>query len=71
MNGVLAGDAANVRLYTNGYVANFTSAGGDDGIGVTVSGLTLAGSGGGELHADTAGGLTANITALGVTITSG
>ena len=70
MNGVLVGDAANVRLYTNGYVANFTSAGGDRdrGDGERVD---AGGKGGGELHADTAGGLTANITALGVTITSG
>ncbi|MGA2786455.1 MAG: YDG domain-containing protein, partial [Verrucomicrobiota bacterium] len=71
LNGVLAGDAANVWLNTNGYTANFTSAGAGTGIGVTVSGLTLAGTAAGNYTLTQPSGLTANITALGVTITSG
>ena len=44
LSGVLPGDVANVRLNTNGYVANFANAGVANGIGVTVSGLTLSGT---------------------------
>ena len=71
LNGVLVGDTANVRLNTNGYTANFTSASAGTGVGVTVSGLTLAGTAAGNYTLTQPGGLTANITALGVTITSG
>jgi hypothetical protein len=71
LNGVLVGDAANVRLNTNGYTANFTSAAAGTGVGVTVSGLTLAGTATGNYTLTQPAGLTANITALGVTITSG
>ena len=71
LNGVLVGDTANVRLNTNGYTANFTSAAAGTGVGVTVSGLTLAGTAAGNYTLTQPGGLTANITALGVTITSG
>ena len=71
LSGVLAGDAANVRLNTNGYTANFTSANAGTGIGVTVSGLTLAGTAAGNYTLTQPAGLTANITAVGVTITSG
>ena len=70
LNGVLVGDTANVRLNTNGYTANFTSASAGTGVGVTVSGLTLAGTAAGNYTLTQPGGLTANITALGVTITS-
>ena len=33
LNGVLGGDTANVRLTTNGYTANFASAGVGTGLG--------------------------------------
>ncbi len=69
--GVLVGDTANVSLSTNGYVANFASAAAGNGIGVTVSGLTLTGSAAGNYSLTQPSGLTANITKLGVTITSG
>ena len=71
LSGVLGGDAANVRLNTNGYTANFTSAGAGTGVGVTVSGLTLSGTAAGNYTLTQPSGLSANITALGVTITSG
>ena len=48
LSGVLAGDAANVVLTTNGYVANFTSANVSNNVPVTVSGLSLAGSASGN-----------------------
>jgi hypothetical protein len=69
--GVLAGDTANVKLSTNGYSATFASSGVGTGIGVTVSGLTLTGSASGNYTLTQPAGLTANITALTVTITSG
>ena len=50
----MAGDTANVTLSTNGYTATFASAGVGNGIGVTVSGLTLSGSACHQLHADPA-----------------
>ena len=71
LSGVLAGDTANVMLNTNGYVANFASASAGTGIGVTVSGLTLSGPAAGNYTLSQPVGLTANITAIGVTITSG
>ncbi len=71
LNGVLPGDAANVRLNTNGYTANFASAGVANGIGVTVSGLTLSGTAATNYTLTQPAGLTANITAVGVTISSG
>ena len=71
LSGVLPGDVANVRLNTNGYVANFASAGVANGIGVTVSGLTLSGTAATNYTLTQPAGLTANITAVGVTITSG
>ena len=48
LSGVLAGDAGNVVLATNGYVANFTSANVSNNVPVTVSGLSLAGSASGN-----------------------
>jgi hypothetical protein len=71
LNGVLGGDAANVKLSTNGYTANFASVGVANGIGVTVSGLTLTGVSATNYTLTEPVGLTANITAAGVTITSG
>jgi hypothetical protein len=71
LNGVLAGDTANVRLSTNGYAANFVSTNAGTGIGVTVSGLALTGSAAGNYTLTQPVGLTANIGALGVSITSG
>ena len=69
--GVLAADAGNVSLSTNGYVANFASANAGTGIGVTVSGLSLAGSAAGNYSLGQPSGLSANITTAGVTISSG
>ncbi len=71
LGGVLVGDTANVSLGTNGYVANFASASAGNGIGVTVSGLTLTGTAAGNYSLTQPAGLTANITKVGVTITSG
>ncbi len=71
LGGVLVGDTANVSLGTNGYVANFASAAAGNGIGVTVSGLGLTGTAAGNYSLSQPVGLTANITKVGVTITSG
>jgi hypothetical protein len=60
-----------VRLSTNGYTANFVSTNAGTGIGVTVGGLTLAGTVAGNYTLTQPVGLTANIGALGVSITSG
>jgi glucuronoarabinoxylan endo-1,4-beta-xylanase len=48
LSGVLGGDATNVWLSTNGYAASFASAAVGSNIAVTVSGLSLAGNGGGN-----------------------
>ena len=69
--GVLAGDAGNVVLVTNGYVANFTNGSAGNGKPVTVSGLSLGGSASGNYSLTQPAGLSANITALGVTVSSG
>ena len=69
--GVLAGDAGNVVLVTNGYVANFNNGSAGNGKPVTVSGLSLGGSASGNYRLTQPTGLSANITALGVTISSG
>ena len=71
LSGVLAGDVGNVRLSTNGYTANFASAGVGNAIGVTVSGLSLTGSAAGNYSLSQPTGLSANITGKGVTINSG
>ena len=71
LSGVLAGDVGNVALATNGYTANFTSASAGNVIAVTVSGLSLTGSAAGNYSLSQPSGLTANITTLGVTISSG
>ncbi|MGA2281541.1 MAG: YDG domain-containing protein, partial [Verrucomicrobiota bacterium] len=68
LNGVLGGDA--VSLSTNGYTANFASAGVGNGIGVTVSGLTLTGASATNYTLAQPVELTANITAKALTITS-
>ncbi len=67
--GVVSGDT--VSLNTNGYVANFASAGVGSGVAVTVSGLTLSGASVANYALTQPASLTANITAAGVTIISG
>ena len=52
LNGVVGGDAANVKLSTNGYSASFSSPNVGTGIVVTVSGLTLTGVECDQLHAE-------------------
>ncbi|HKW31115.1 MAG TPA: YDG domain-containing protein, partial [Verrucomicrobiae bacterium] len=69
--GVSPADAGNVWLSTNGYVANFTSAGVGTNLAVMVGGLSLAGSAAGNYSLSQPTNLTANITAVGVTISSG
>jgi endonuclease YncB( thermonuclease family) len=66
--GVITGDTA--TLNTNGYIANFASAGVANGIAVTVSGLSLTGASAAN-YALTQPSLTANITAAPVSISSG
>ena len=71
LNGIAPVDAGNVKLSTNGYAANFASAGVGTGIGVTVSGLTLVGVGSTNYTLTQPGGLAANIGTAGVSISSG
>ena len=66
--GVVAGDTVN--LVTNGYTATFASVGVGNGIGVTVSGLTLTGASATNYTLTQPVGLTANITAKALTVTS-
>jgi hypothetical protein len=66
LSGVVAGDI--VSLKTNGYAANFASAGVGNGIAVTVSGLTLSGAGAANYTLAQPTGLMANITAPTVRI---
>ncbi len=70
LSGVLAGDSGNVSLSTNGYVANFNNATVGSGKSVTVSGLSLSGSASGNYSLTQPGGLSANITGKGLTITA-
>jgi hypothetical protein len=70
LNGVLAGDTANVWLSMNSYTANFTIANVGTGIGVTVSGLTLTGSAAGNYTLTQPTGLTANITPATLTVSA-
>ena len=56
LSGVVAGDAANVVLTTNGYVANFASASVSNNVPVTVSGLSLGGSASGNYMLEPADG---------------
>ncbi|MGA3179438.1 MAG: YDG domain-containing protein [Verrucomicrobiota bacterium] len=67
--GVVTGDT--LTLNTNGYVANFTSAGAGTAIAVTVTGLTLTGASNADYALTQPAGLTANITAAQVSISSG
>ena len=60
-----------MTLNTNGYVANFASAGVGNGIAVTVSGLTLSGASAANYTLAQPLTLTANITPAPVTISSG
>jgi hypothetical protein len=69
LSGVISGDT--VTLNTNGYVANFASAGVGNGIAVTVSGLTLGGASAANYTLAQPSTLTANITPALVTISSG
>jgi hypothetical protein len=62
--GVLAGDAANVWLSTNGYAASFVNTNVGTNIDVIVSGLTLTGNASGDYLLDQPTNLTANITAV-------
>jgi hypothetical protein len=69
LNGVASGDAGNVSLVTNGYVATFSDKNVDSGKTVTVSGLTL------QLTGSAVGNYTlaqpvlnANITAYSLTV---
>jgi hypothetical protein len=64
--GVITGDT--VSLNTNGYIANFASAGVGGAIAVTVSGLTLSGPSAANYALTQPLALTANITAPGVQI---
>src|SRR5208282_5363183 len=68
LTGVVSGDT--VSLSTNGYTANFSSAGVGTSIGVTVSGLSLTGSSATNYTLIQPVGLTANITAKALTIAS-
>ena len=68
LTGVVSGDT--VSLSTNGYTANFASAGVGTGIGVTISGLSLTGPSAGNYTLVQPVGLTANITAKALTIAS-
>jgi hypothetical protein len=70
LSGVVAGDASNVSLSTNGYSASFASAAVGTSKTVTVSGLTLTGSAAGN-YSLTQPTLSANITAAAVTVASG
>ncbi len=69
LSGVVAGDAGNVHLSTNGYTASFTTASVGTGKAVTVSGLTLTGSAAGN-YTLTQPTLSANITAATLTVTA-
>ena len=66
LSGVLVADAGQVALSTNGYVATFASAGAGN-TGMSVSGLSLTGAKSGDYLLTQPAGLTANITALGIT----
>jgi glucuronoarabinoxylan endo-1,4-beta-xylanase len=66
LSGVLSGDLPNVSLSTNGCIASFAGAGVGSNLAVTVSGLTLAGSAGGN-YAIAPVTLTASISRLAVT----
>jgi len=67
--GVVNGDS--VSLVTNGYVANFADPNVGTNIPVYVSGLTLSGTSATNYTLTQPAGLAANITANGVSITSG
>jgi prolyl-tRNA editing enzyme YbaK/EbsC (Cys-tRNA(Pro) deacylase) len=71
LGGVVAGDAGSVTVITNGYAAAFDSAGIGTAKNVTVSNLSLAGSGAGNYSLTQPVMLSADITAAAVTIASG
>ena len=65
------GDAAAVALSTNGYGANFASAGVSNGLAVSVSGLTLTGSSATNYSLTQPVMLAANITSQAVSVAAG
>ena len=69
LSGIVNGDT--VILDTNDYIANFASAEVGNSIAVNVTGLTLSGASAGNYVLSQPASLTANITAVTVTITSG
>ena len=71
LTGVLSGDVANVRLTTMAIRRVLRSPDVANGIGVTVGGLTLGGTAANNYTLSQPVGLTANITAAGLTIASG
>src|SRR3974390_488241 len=69
LGGIVGGDTVN--LATNGYTASFASAGVANGIGVTISGLSLTGASATNYTLTQPGSLTANITGKALTVSSG
>jgi hypothetical protein len=69
LTGVVASDAGNVGLSTNGYVANFASANVGTNTAVSVSGLALTGSASGN-YVLGAPALAANITPVTLTVSA-
>ena len=69
ITGVLAGDASNVNISTNGYSAAFASPTAGSGVAVTVSGLTLTGSAAAN-YTLTQPVLSANINGVALTVTA-
>ena len=67
LSGIIAGDSADVKLSTNGYLATFNTASVGTGKTVTVSGLSLTGSASGNYTLTQPSGLTANIAAKALT----
>jgi hypothetical protein len=64
LSGMLGGDANNVALSTNGYMATFATANVGTGIAVTVSNLSLTGTAAGNYTVVPPAGLTADILPL-------
>ncbi|HEY3861892.1 MAG TPA: leucine-rich repeat protein [Verrucomicrobiae bacterium] len=71
LTGIIGNDSANVSLNTNGYTANFASAGAGAHIPVAVSGLTLSGTAAVNYNLVQPAGLAASITVPGLQIAYG
>ncbi len=71
LDGVISGEEALVTVSTNGYCASFDSVGKGTGISVSVGCFGLAGPGAGNYSLISGVILSADITAKGVSITSG